>query len=201
MLSCARKRRYAARSVTCVIAAMLAAPAAAAADTSIRRAALSLPGAGNAGAAAAPLATVAGGCRGAGVQRARGAVLRRAAVCLINQRRSLSGLNRLRVNGRLARAARRHAADMARHNYFSHVSGRGSSPLRRVRATGWRRGVGEALAWGCGVQSTPAATVAAWMASSGHRAIIMGRGSAVGIGYRRAGGCSGGRAFWVAEVG
>ena len=201
MLACARKRRYAARSVTCVIAAMLAAPAAAAADTSTRRAAPSHPAAGIAGAVAAPLAKVAGGCRGAGAQRARGAVLRRAVLCLINQRRSLSGLNRLHANGRLARAAKRHAADMARHNYFSHVSLSGSSPLRRVRAAGWRRGVGEALAWGCGVQSSPGAIVAAWMASAGHRAIIMGRGNAVGIGYRRAGGCSGGRAFWVAEVG
>ena len=201
MLSCARKRRYAARSVTCVFAAMLAAPAAAAADTSTPPVASSLPAASIAGAVAAPLAAVSGGCRGASAQRASGAVLRRAVLCLINQRRSLGGLNRLRANGRLARAAKRHAADMARHNYFSHVSLSGSSPLRRVRAAGWRRGVGEALAWGCGVQSTPRAIVAWWMASAGHRAIIMGRGNAVGIGYRRAGRCSGGRAFWVAEVG
>jgi uncharacterized protein YkwD len=90
---------------------------------------------------------------------------------------------------------------MARHNYFSHVSRSGSSPLRRARAAGWRRGIGEALAWGCGEASTPRAIVAAWMNSPAHRAIIMGPGRAVGLGYQRAPGCSGGRAFWVAEVG
>ena len=74
------------------------------------------------GAVGAPLSTVSRGCRGAGSRRARGAVLRRAVLCLINQQRALNGLNRLRMNRRLARAAKRHAADMARHNYFSHVS-------------------------------------------------------------------------------
>jgi uncharacterized protein YkwD len=90
---------------------------------------------------------------------------------------------------------------MARHNYFSHVSLSGKSPLRRVRAAGWRRGVGEALAWGCGPDASPTAIVAAWLGSAAHRAIILGPGRVVGIGYRRGGGCSGGRAFVVAEVG
>ena len=171
---------------------MVAAPAAMAADTTLPPLAPSLPAGSIPGAVGASLSTVKRGCRGAGA---------RAVLCLINQRRSLRGLNPLRANRRLARAAKRHAVDMARKNYFSHVSQSGSSPLRRVRAAGWRHGVGEALAWGCGVQSTPRAIVAAWMASSTHRAIIMGRGRAVGLGYKRAGGCSGGRAFWVAEVG
>ena len=201
MLSRARKRRYAARSVTCVIAALVAAPAATAATTSVPSVASSLPKSSIPGAVGAPLSTVSRGCRGAGARRARGAVLRRAVLCLINQQRSRNGLNRLRANRRLARAAKRHAVDMARHNYFSHVSLSGSSPLRRVRATGWRRGVGEALAWVCGVQATPRGVVTGWMGSQSHRAIIMGRGRAVGLGYKRARGCSGGRAFWVAEVG
>jgi uncharacterized protein YkwD len=192
LLSRARKRRYAARSVTCVIAAMVAAPAAMAADTPIPPVATSLPTSSIPGAVAAPLATVARGCRGAGS---------RAVRCLINQQRSLNGLNRLRAHRRLARAAKRHAVDMARYNYFSHVSLSGSSPLRRVRAAGWRSGIGEALAWGCGVQSTPRAIVAAWMASPSHRAIIMGRGRVVGLGHKRAPGCQGGRSVWVAEVG
>ena len=190
MLSRARKRRYAARSVTCVIAAMVAAPAAMAATTSVPPVAPSLPAGSIPGAVAAPLSTVSRGCRGAGARRARGAALRRAVLCLINQQRAIDGLNRLRANRRLARAAKRHAVDMARHNYFSHVSLSGSSPLRRVRAAGWRRGVGEALAWACGVQSTPRGVVAAWMASPSHRAIIMGRGHAVGLGYKRAPGAA-----------
>ena len=201
MLSRARTRRFAARSVTCVIAAMMAAPAAMAATTSVPPVAPSLPTGSIPGAVAAPLSTATRSCRGAGARRARPAALRRAVLCLVNQQRSLNGLNRLRANRQLARAAKRHAVDMARHNYFSHVSLSGSSPLRRVRAAGWRRGVGEALAWGCGAQSTPRAIVAAWMASASHRAIIMGRGHAVGLGYKRAAGCRGGRSFWVAEVG
>jgi uncharacterized protein YkwD len=144
-------------------------------------------------ASGAALNAVAGQCSGAKI--------RRAIRCVINQQRALNGLNRLGSNRRLARAANRHAADMARHNYFSHVSLSGTDPLRRVRAAGWRRGVGEALAWGCGPQASPAAIVAAWLGSPAHRAIILGRGRVVGIGYRRGGGCSGGRAFVVAEVG
>jgi len=151
--------------------------------------------------AAAPLATAAHDCHAAGAQRARGAVLRRAVLCLVNQERALNGLNRLSTNRRLARAAKRHATDMVRRRYFSHYSPSGSDPLKRARAAGWRRGVGEALAWACGEQATPRAIVAAWMASASHRAIIMGRRHAVGIGYKRAPGCSGGRALWVAEVG
>jgi uncharacterized protein YkwD len=201
LLSCARKRRFAARSVTCVIAAMVAAPAAMAADPSSPPVASSPPTAKLSNAATAPLATATRGCGGADAQRARTAALRRAVRCLINEQRRLNGLNRLRANGRLNRAAKRHARDMARHNYFSHVSRSGSSPLGRARAAGWRRGIGEALAWGCGELSTPRAIVTAWMGSAGHRAIIMGSGRVVGLGYKRAPGCSGGRAFWVAEVG
>jgi uncharacterized protein YkwD len=143
----------------------------------------------------------AGQCRDAAVLIARRAALRRAIRCVLNQQRARNGLNRLAPNRRLGRAANRHAADMARHNYFSHVSLRGTDPLRRVRAAGWRGGIGETLAWGCGTQASPAAIVAAWLGSPPHRAIILGRGRVVGIGYARGPGCSGGRAFFVAEVG
>jgi uncharacterized protein YkwD len=149
----------------------------------------------------APLNVVTGQCRGAAAQHASKARTRRAIRCLINQQRARNGLGRLASNRRLGRAATRHARDMARHNYFSHVSLSGKSPLRRVRAAGWRRGIGEALAWGCGPQASPAAIVAAWLNSPSHRAIILGQGRVVGIGYKRGGGCSGGRAFVVAEVG
>jgi hypothetical protein len=39
------------------------------------------------------------------------------------------------------------------------------------------------------------------MASPPHRAILLGRGRAIGIGFKRAAGCSGGRVFWAAEIG
>jgi uncharacterized protein YkwD len=144
-----------------------------------------------------------GGCRHAGARpgHASSAALRRAVQCLINRQRALNGRRGLGADRRLARAAARHAADMARHNYFAHVSLGGSTPLGRVRAAGWHGGIGEALAWGCGTQTSPRATVAAWMASPPHRAILLGRGHAVGIGLHRGKGCPGRRAFWVAEVG
>ncbi|MEO8688978.1 MAG: CAP domain-containing protein [Solirubrobacteraceae bacterium] len=153
------------------------------------------------GAVVAPLKAATAHCRGARARHARKATLRRALRCVINQQRARNGLTPLAANRRLTRAAGRHASDMARHNYFSHVSLSGTDPLRRVRAAGWRRGVGETLAWGCGPQSSPAAIVAAWLASPPHRAIILGHGRVVGIGYKRGPGCSGGRAFVVAEVG
>ena len=177
----------------CVAGASLAAaPAAMAADVPVPATAPSL---------GAPVAVVSGQCRGAASQNASKATMGSAVRCVINQQRARNGLKPLAANRRLARAATRHARDMARHNYFSHVSRSGKSPLRRVRAAGWRRGVGEALAWACGPRSSPAAIVATWLASPAHRAIILGRGRVVGIGSKRGGGCSRGRAFVVAEVG
>ncbi len=180
------------------------APAALAVDIPVAPAPVtppSLPGAVVPGAVGAPLSVASGSCRGAGARRGSAAALRRAALCLINQQRARNGLNQLSANRALARAAGRHAADMARRNYFSHFSPGGSSPLRRARAAGWRRSVGEALAWGCGALTTPRAAVGSWLASPAHRAIILGRGRAVGLGYKRGPGCGGGRALWVAEVG
>lgn len=202
----ARTRRLAARSVLIAAgAALVAAPAATATSINVIPpvATPSLPVGIPAPNVGAPLRAATRGCRHAGARpgHASSAVLRRALRCLINQQRALSGHRGLRADRRLARAATRHAADMARHNYFGHVSLRGSSPLRRARSAGWRGGVGEALAWGCGTQTTPRAAVVAWMASPPHRAILLGRGRSVGIGMKRGPGCPGGRAYWVAEVG
>ena len=181
MLSSARKRHFAAGSVTCVATlTMLFAPAAPAADVPISAPVASLPPVGGAPTLPGRLAT--SGSRA----RASRASMRRSALRLINRQRARHGRRGLVANRRLARAAARHAADMARRNYFGHVSPSGASPLRRARAAGWRGGVGEVIGWGCGSLSTPAAMVRAWMASPPHRAIILGRGRAVGIGFKRA---------------
>ena len=126
--------------------------------------------------------------------------MRGAVLCLINQQRARSGRGGLGWDAHLARAAGRHAADMVRRHYFGHVSPSGRSPLARVRAAGWHGNVGEMIAWGCGALATPRATVRAWMASPPHRAIMLGPGHAVGIGFKHAGGC-GGRIYWVADLG
>ena len=102
----------------------------------------------------------------------------RATLCLVNAERGRRGLRRLRTSDRLSAAARRHARDMVRHRYFSHVSRSGASFVERIRRTGYLRSarrwaVGENLAWGSGERSTPRSIVRAWMESPGHRANIL----------------------------
>jgi uncharacterized protein YkwD len=100
----------------------------------------------------------------------------RAILCLVNRQRARFGLRRLRARRTLARAAERHARDMARHNYFAHYGRRGSTPRTRVRRSGYRcRTVGENLAFGRGYPGTPAGIVAMWMASPPHRRTMLSR--------------------------
>jgi uncharacterized protein YkwD len=136
-------------------------------------------------------------CRGAGARRASAAVLRRAMLCLVYRTRATAGLSRWHAERHLARAASRHASDMARHHYFAHNSLTGKSPLARARAAGWHGGVGEVIAWGSGSFSSPKATLRAWLHSAPHRAILLGSGHHAGVGVKR----TGGRAYWVIDVG
>jgi uncharacterized protein YkwD len=73
---------------------------------------------------------------------------------------------------------------MARQRFFDHVSPAGSTVGQRVRQAGFTgRGVAETIAWGAGDSAAPEAIVAMWMASPGHRAIIMdGTYRRVGVG-------------------
>jgi uncharacterized protein YkwD len=98
----------------------------------------------------------------------------RATLCGINAERASYGLQRLRHDDRLAEAARRHSLDMVRRGYFAH----GHAFEARVRDTGyltttgrWR--IGETLAWGWGRGATPREVVRAWMASPGHRKVLL----------------------------
>ena len=111
-----------------------------------------------------------------------------STVCLLNVERRQHGLRPLDLNKKLSRAARAHAKDMTRRNYFSHTSLNGSSFLDRIRRTGYLSNAhawmaGENLAWGSGHLATPRLTVRAWMNSPGHRHnILTGRFSSIGIG-------------------
>src|SRR5436305_1521361 len=83
-----------------------------------------------------------------------------------------------RAPRRLDRAAAAHSLDMVRHRYFDHTSPTGSTPLGRVRASGYLAHArawmaGENIAWGVGRLAAPAAIVSAWMHSPGHRANIL----------------------------
>jgi uncharacterized protein YkwD len=102
----------------------------------------------------------------------------RAVLCLQRVERRNAGGGYLRVRGALDRAARRHARDMVRHRYFDHVSPRGSNPLSRALAAGYRghrrTTVGEnLLSWP--TRQTAAEVVAKWMASPPHRHNILCR--------------------------
>jgi len=106
--------------------------------------------------------------------------LARAAVCLINNRRTRRGMHRLRINHRLTRAAMWHTHDMVRRSYFGHVSKRGRDVVDRLYGAHYLGGrfswaVGENLAWGSGNLGTPRQIVHAWMKSPGHRRNMLDR--------------------------
>lgn len=97
--------------------------------------------------------------------------------CLLNIERSRMGLVRLRSSGKLQTAARRHARDMVRRDFFDHTSPGGSTPARRAKRAGYPgRRIGETIAWGVGSWSTAAGTVSRWMGSAGHRRAILDPG-------------------------
>ena len=119
-------------------------------------------------------------------------------VRLVNVARADAGCRAVRVDARLATAARLHSEDMARQGYFSHTSLDGRTPWDRMRAQGYTNGSGENIAAGYG---TPAAVMTGWMNSSGHRASILNCSSAaigVGIGIGEGGSYG---TYWTQDVG
>jgi uncharacterized protein YkwD len=104
----------------------------------------------------------------------------------------------------LARAARGHAHDMASRRYFAHQRPGGPSFDDRLRRSGWHGvAAGEAIAWGCGRHASPRSTVRAWLASPGHRAILLDRDYdrvGIGVGSRAPATCGPG-ATWVLDAG
>jgi uncharacterized protein YkwD len=137
-------------------------------------------------------AGAAGGCADTDLAPATWNVerIRAAVVCLVNRERGAHGEGALQTNPRLEQAAQAHTESMAFGGYFEHVGPHGDTPVQRMRDSGYiyssRLGyeVAENLAWGTGGQGTPRAIVAAWMASSGHRANILDasfRDTAVGV--------------------
>jgi uncharacterized protein YkwD len=119
------------------------------------------------------------------------ALLGESVRCLLNQRRLAAGVKPLGPQRKLLRAARSHGRDMIRHRFVSHLGSKGSTPLSRVRRTGFLKGasffaVGEDLAWGESSPVIPLNVVAAWMSSPVHRRNILDkRFTRVGIGVVR----------------
>ena len=115
-------------------------------------------------------------------------VVRAATLCLLNAERSNASLTQLTENGHLRAAARAHAGDMVKREYFSHESPNGSTFVNRISrahyvAPGYRWTAGENLAWGAGGLATPRIIVRQWMNSDEHRAnILRAKFREIGIG-------------------
>ena len=103
-----------------------------------------------------------------------------AVTCLVNAERSKRGLRPVSRDADLGQAARKHARDMVRRGYFSHVTPGGSTLGDRLRSAGYGRGqgwrAGEALGWGTGSLATPNALVDEWLDSPPHRRILLDSG-------------------------
>ena len=131
------------------------------------------------------------GCPGADVGPGRQSQGRadEAILCLVDRERESAGRAPLRADGALGAAATRHSEDMVARDYFGHVAPSGSTPPQRARIAGFCRRVclvSENIAWGTGSLGTPAATVAAWMRSSEHRANLLAPGArltGIGVAY------------------
>jgi hypothetical protein len=84
---------------------------------------------------------------------------RSALACVVNQQRARRGLEPLRQNARLRRAAAGHSAQMVHDGYYAHDSANGQGFARRIVAHRYvsRRDdyvLGENLAWSAGELST-----------------------------------------------
>jgi uncharacterized protein YkwD len=121
--------------------------------------------------------------------RSNGARVEAATLCLVNVQRAGHGERALRPNADLSRSAAAHSEDMVARNYFDHTSPAGETLLDRIEASTYlppRAGyiLGENIALGTMQLATPAAIVASWMASAGHRANILNadfRDSGLGV--------------------
>jgi len=117
--------------------------------------------------------------------------LERQVVAALNQQRTRRGLVPLRVNRRLAIAARGHSVSMAEHGYFAHESFDGAAFWVRIKAAypalrGRSWAAGENLAW-ASPELTAAEAVDMWMHSPQHRQNLLApRWREVGIGGVRA---------------
>ncbi|GAA2618289.1 hypothetical protein GCM10010399_56680 [Dactylosporangium fulvum] len=117
-------------------------------------------------------------------------------LAIANNERAKAGCKPLAANTKLATAARKHSADMAARDYFSHDTPEGVDFATRISNEGYRwSGAAENIAKG---QRTPEEVMKAWMNSSGHRANILNcnlKDLGVGLAYQ------GKTAIWTQDFG
>lgn len=103
-----------------------------------------------------------------------------SVLCLVNGERARRGLAPLRPSRLLNRSAEAHSRDMVARRYFSHVTPAGVNVRQRISRSGYlpKRSackVAETIAWGTEDQATPAELVRSFMASRGHKRILLDR--------------------------
>lgn len=116
----------------------------------------------------------------------------------VNGQRGAVGVSPLGWCGSLARAAQAHSDDQAAHNMMSHAGSDGSTFVDRANRAGYGgwTALGENVAYG---YPNVDAVMAAWMASSGHRANILNAAYTdfgAGLGYG-----ADGSLYWTQEFG
>jgi uncharacterized protein YkwD len=115
---------------------------------------------------------------------------------ITNQERAAAGCGPVKVNTKLANAARLHSQDQAEHNNMSHTGSDGSSPWQRSQRAGYANAIGENVAAG---YRSPAAVMDGWMNSEGHRNNILNcSAKAIGVGLAYA---SNGTPYWTQMFG
>lgn len=91
-------------------------------------------------------------------------------VDLVNRERARQGCDPVTVDARLTEAATGHSEDMARRDYFSHVTPEGIEFGERIKAAGYPSPGAENIAEGYRSASD---VMAGWMDSPGHRDNIL----------------------------
>ena len=123
-----------------------------------------------------PTATAAG-------MRERAARVERRLLRCTNNHREAHGRRELKLTRALRRAARMHAKNMVRYQFFSHTDQKGWGPAQRVAwfKPAFRvRAIGENIAGG---QDSARAACRAFMSSGDHRDVMLGHWNRVGLGF------------------
>jgi uncharacterized protein YkwD len=110
----------------------------------------------------------------------------RKVVKLVNRIRARHGLRRLKASATLSRAASDHTGEMLRADYLSHCSSDGTPMATRIRRYTGAHWVGENIATTSRRHAVARRVVRMWMASPGHRAVLLApSGRRIGVGRAR----------------
>lgn len=127
--------------------------------------------------------------------------VRQEMIARVNAARKRAGLDPVRGNARLDRAAQKHAEDMLARGFFAHESPSGTTVRERSTAAGyvWNT-VGENIAFG---QTSVSEVVETWLDSPGHRKNILNRDfTELGVGLALGRGKDGKhQVYWVQNFG